>query len=389
MSSSVKPLAVAASMALLSAALFAGWTPVLAQSGATPARPAASPSVRPAAATAEAFPGIGRGATAKEVAAWDIDVRPDFKGLPRGAATVTKGMEVWESKCASCHGIFGESNEFFHPIVGGTTQADITTGRVARLTDESFPGRTTMMKLPTLSTLWDYINRAMPWTAPKTLTVEEVYGVTAYILHMAEVLPEDFTLSHENMAQVQARLPNRNGMTTQHNLWPGRTMGNARPDVQAVACMANCATEPKVASFLPDFARNAHGNLAEQNRPVGPQRGADTTQPPPRSLQDAARISGAAAAAALATPAAASEGSVAMALAQRHTCTACHGTDSRIVGPSFKEIAGKYGGQVDHLAGKIKAGSAGVWGAIPMPPQSLSDEDALALARWLAAGAPR
>jgi len=385
MSSSVKPMVAAATAGLLASALLALSAPVLAQ---TAAKPAAA-TARPAATGVAAFPGIGRAATPKEVAAWDIDVRPDFKGLPRGAGSVAKGMDVWESKCASCHGIFGESNEFFSPIVGGTTKADMATGRVARLTDESFPGRTTMMKLPTLSTLWDYINRAMPWTAPKTLTVEEVYGVTAYILHMAEVLPEDFTLSHENMAQVQARLPNRNGMTTQHSLWPGRTMGNARPDVQAVACMANCATEPKVASFLPDFARNAHGNLAEQNRPVGPQRGADTTQPPPRTLQDAARITGAATAAALATPAAASEGSVAMALAQRHTCTACHGTDNRIVGPSFKEIAGKYGGQVAYLADKIKVGSAGVWGAIPMPAQSLSDEDALALARWLAAGAPR
>jgi cytochrome c len=372
--------------ALAAAGLLAG---ALLTAAPAWAQTAAKPAAKPAAAGAAAFPGIGRAATPKEVAAWDIDVRPDFKGLPRGAGSVSKGMDVWENKCASCHGIFGESNEVFSPIVGGTTKADIQTGRVARLNDESFPGRTTMMKLSTVSTLWDYINRAMPWTAPKSLTVEEVYGVTAYILHMAEVLPEDFTLSHENIAQVQAKLPNRNGMTTQHHLWPGRSMGNARPDVQAVACMNNCATEAKVASFLPDFARNAHGNLAEQNRPVGPQRGADTTQPPPRTLQDAARITGAAAAAALAAPAAASEGALAMALAQKHSCTACHGAENRIVGPSFREIAGKYAGQVEYLAGKIKNGGAGVWGAIPMPPQTLPDEDTQALARWLAAGAGR
>jgi S-disulfanyl-L-cysteine oxidoreductase SoxD len=98
---------------------------------------------------ATAFPGIGRPATPREVAAWDIDVRPDFKGLPRGSGSVAQGMDVWEAKCASCHGIFGESNEVFAPIVGGTTKDDIERGRVARLTDEGFPGRTTLMKLST------------------------------------------------------------------------------------------------------------------------------------------------------------------------------------------------------------------------------------------------
>ena len=221
-----------------------------------------------------AYPGVGRAATPKEVQAWDIDVRPDFKGLPKGAGSVAKGMDVWEGKCASCHGIFGESNEVFSPLVGGTSKDDIQTGRVARLTDTGFPGRTTLMKVPTVSTLWDYINRAMPWTAPKSLSIEEVYAVTAYMLNMGGIVPDDFVLSDTTMAQAQARLPNRNGMTTDHGMWPGKGLGNGgKPDVKPVACMANCATEPKVASFLPDFARNNHGNLAEQQRMVGPQRG--------------------------------------------------------------------------------------------------------------------
>ena len=159
-------------------------------------------------AQAAAYPGIGRAATPKEIAAWDIDVRPDFKGLPAGAGSVAKGMEVWESKCASCHGVFGESNEVFSPIVGGTTQDDIKTGHVARLNDPSFPGRTALMKLSSVSTLWDYINRAMPWAQPKSLSVEEVYAVTAYILNMGNVLPDSFTLSDKNIAEVQERLPN-------------------------------------------------------------------------------------------------------------------------------------------------------------------------------------
>ena len=101
------------------------------------------------AASAQALPGLGRPATPKEIAAWDIDVRPDFKGLPKGAGSVSQGQDIWESKCASCHGVFGESNEVFSPLVGGTTADDIKTGRVARLRDPGFPGRTTLMKVPT------------------------------------------------------------------------------------------------------------------------------------------------------------------------------------------------------------------------------------------------
>ena len=122
----------------------------------------AAACVLPAAAQGK-FPGIGRDATAAEVKAWNIDVRPDFKGLPPGSGSVDKGQDIWESKCASCHGVFGESNSVFNPLVGGTTQDDIKTGRVATLMRPDYPGRTTLMKVPTVSTLWDYIHRAMPW----------------------------------------------------------------------------------------------------------------------------------------------------------------------------------------------------------------------------------
>lgn len=331
------------------------------------------------------YPGIGRAATPKEVQAWDIDVRPDFKGLPRGAGTVARGQEVWEAKCASCHGVFGESNEVFAPLVGGTTARDIETGRVARLTDPSFPGRTTLMKLSSLSTLWDYINRAMPWTNPKTLSTEEVYAVTAFILNLGGIVPDDFTLSDANIAQVQQRLPNRNGMTTDHGMWPGRSLGNGgQPDVRAAACMSNCATEPKVASLLPDHARNAHGNLAEQQRLVGAQVGADTTQPPGATRRGAAP--------AAAAPAADAATAKAVALARQHNCLTCHGMDSKVVGPGMSEIAKRYAGRADaleYLSKKIVAGGSGVWGPIPMPEQSLPAADVSALAAWLAQGAKK
>ena len=115
------------------------------------------------------YPGIGRAATAKEVAAWDIDVRPDFKGLPPGSGTVARGQDLWEERCAVCHGVFGESNTIFTPLVGGTTADDVKTGRVATLKRSDYPGRTSLMKVPTVSTLWDYIHRAMPWDKPKSL----------------------------------------------------------------------------------------------------------------------------------------------------------------------------------------------------------------------------
>ena len=337
------------------------------------------------------YPGAGRDATAKEVAAWDIDVRPDFKGLPPGSGTVAKGQDIWEAKCAHCHGIFGESNEVFSPLVGGTTAEDVKTGRVANLSRSDFPGRTTLMKVATLSTLWDYINRAMPWNNPKTLKVDEVYSVTAFLLSLANVVPDDFTLSDKNIAEVQKRMPNRNGMTTLHGMWPGKEFGGTgKPDVlpPATLCMKDCVTEPKVASLLPEFARNAHGNLVDQNRIIGPQRGADTTQPERKAGAPAPVASAAAPAATKAAePAAGTK--AALSAIQKNNCTACHAIDKKMVGPGFQEIGKKHAGKADYLVGKIKSGGAGVWGPIPMPPQTLSDADAKVIAAWIAQGAPK
>ena len=352
-------------------------------------------AVQGVAAASDRFPGIGRAATASEVAAWDTDVRPDFKGLPAGSGSVVAGQEVWENKCASCHGVFGESNQVFTPIVGGTTADDIRTGRVARLTDAAYPGRTTLMKLPTLSTLWDYINRAMPWNQPKSLSVDEVYAVTAFILHLGDVVPANFSLSNQNMAQVQARLPNRFGMTTTHALWPDAGLGGTgKPDVLARACVRDCLPGAAVSSSLPDFARNQHGNLAEQNRLIGPQRGADTSRAESRQALVTGASGAALAPVALvvaARPGPAADGGAkaAIALASKFACTACHGMAQKIVGPGFSEIARKHSGKTEYLTGKIREGGSGVWGPIPMPSQTLSEADARTIAVWLAAGAAK
>jgi len=352
------------------------------------AQTAAPPAAAVPAASTKPWAAIGRPATQSEIKAWDIDVRADFKGLPPGKGSAEKGMDVWEAKCASCHGTFGESNEVFTPIVGGTTAEDMKTGRVANLRRTDFPQRTTMMKLSQLSTLWDYINRAMPWNAPKSLSVEEVYAVTAYILALAEVVPDDFVLSHENIAEIQKKLPNRDGKVEYKEMW----LVTGKPDVQGDACMNNCGGPIKVTSILPDFARNAHGNLAEQTRDFGPTRGADTTRPALAGSVEQNRtvtLARTSAAPVVASPAAAAKAPA--AIAKDANCLACHGVEQKLVGPSFREIAGRYKDNktaLDLLAGRVRNGAQGTWGAIPMPANStLQDSEIRSVVEWILAGA--
>jgi cytochrome c len=322
------------------------------------------------------FKGIGRAATPAEVKAWDIDVRPDFKGLPKGKGNVERGNELFEEKCASCHGSFGESNEVFTPLAGGTTQDDIKNGHVRGLSSGELPQRTTFTKVATISTVFDYIQRAMPWTAPKSLKPDDVYAILAYLLNLQEIVPADFELSDKNIADVQKLLPNRNGMTTDHGMWPGAPakkggIGNGgKPDTNNKACMKNCKTEVRIGSVLPEYARDAHGNLAEQNRDFGPVRGQQTA-------------GGKAAAAPVAA--------TTMDMANKNGCMACHGVNNKIVGPGFNEVIARYKDQPDaedRLVAKVKAGGQGAWGSIPMPPNAhVSDADLKTLVKWILSGA--
>jgi len=333
----------------------------------------------PAANTSKPYMNMGRSATPAEVAAWDIDVRPDFKGLPVGSGSVAKGQALWEQKCASCHGIFGESNEVFTPIAGGTTKDDMKTGKVASLTSEKQPQRTTLMKVATVSTLWDYVYRAMPWNAPRTLTVDETYSLVAFMLNLGEIVPDDFVLSNKNIAQVQAKMPNRNGMTQKHGMWTLK----GTPDVKNTACMNNCAQHVAVGSVLPDYARNAHNNLAEQNREYGPYRGVDTTKPPLAAMPSSGMMM-------VSTASAAPKAAGPADLFKKENCSACHAPAAKLVGPSIADVANKYKGVANAqamLEKKVKAGGAGVWGAIPMPAQTqLSDADNKILVQWMLNG---
>ncbi len=332
-------------------------------------------SVLGSASAFDNFKSVGRQATPAEIKAWDIDVRPDFKGLPKGKGNVERGNELFEEKCASCHGSFGESNEVFTPLAGGTTRDDIKTGRVKGLSSGELPQRTTFTKVATISTVFDYIQRAMPWTAPKSLKPDDVYAILAYLLNLQEIVPADFELSDKNIADIQKLLPNRNGMTTDHGMWPGAPakkggIGNGGvPDVKNVACMKNCKPEVLIGSTLPEYARTAHGELADQNRNFGPIRGTRTLGPEAaKKAADASTLD----------------------LATKSGCMACHGLKNKIVGPGYNEIVARYQGQPDaesRLIAKVKAGGQGVWGSIPMPPNAhLKDDDLTTLVRWILGG---
>lgn len=339
-------------------------------------------------ATAKELPGIGRTALPKEIAAWDIDVRGDFKGIPKGKGSVALGNKVWDEKCASCHGTFGESMEVFGPIVGGTTKEDMKVGKVKALWDGSEPKRSTLMKVATLSTIWDYINRAMPWNAPKTLTTNEVYGVVAYILNMGEILPADFVLSNENIADVQKIMPNRNGMMSQldpknthdFNMWKTKGKG----DVKNEACMKDCIKKIEITSVLPDYACDAHGNIAEQNRHFGAVRGADkliACDPHPsiaelNTIYNAPYKPGASTkgiTVAITKPTTVAPEvteATGVEMLKQNKCTACHGMTKKIVGPGFAEVTAKYKGDATaeaHLISVVTNGGSGVWGG-SMPP---------------------
>ena len=315
--------------------------------------------------------GLGRTPTPQEVAAWDIDVRPDGHGLKKGKGTVAQGQKIYDVQCASCHGTFGESNRYM-PVAGGVRKEDLKTGRAAALRDAAGI-RTLGTKLNYATTLWDYIYRAMPWTNPQSLTIDETYAVTAYVLHLNEIVPATFELDERALLAIQ--MPNRNGLTTAHGL--GSVKG--KPDAQGTLCMKDCVNEVKIASEMPEFARNQNGNLAGQKRPLGPMRGIDTAR------YDAGKpgaVTAAAASSAAPDP---------KDLLTRNACVACHGLTTKIVGPGFSEIASKYHGRADaetYLTKKVREGGQGVWGAIPMPPQAaISENDAGVIARWLVSGA--
>src|SRR6202166_3669577 len=165
------------------------------------------------------FYGYGKTATPEQIAGWDIDVRgDDGAGLPTGKGTVQRGSEVYAEQCAACHGTFGEGEGRFPKLVGGA----------GTLRDDR-PEPTVGSYWPFAPTLWDYINRAMPMPAPHTLSADDVYALTAYILNLNDIVPNEFVADRDSLPKV--KMPNRDGF-----IWT-----DPRPDTVARTCMNACA----------------------------------------------------------------------------------------------------------------------------------------------------
>ncbi len=166
--------------------------------------------------------GFGKTATAEEIQGWDIDIRPDGMGLPAGEGSVADGEALYEQLCATCHGLFGEGEGRWPVLAGGEDT----------LTEER-PVKTVGSYWPYASTLYDYIRRAMPFTAPRSLSDEQTYQLSAYVLYLNEIVDEDFVANKETLAAVE--MPNQEGFFV-----------DPRPDVSNTRCMENCADPSKL-----------------------------------------------------------------------------------------------------------------------------------------------
>jgi S-disulfanyl-L-cysteine oxidoreductase SoxD len=151
-------------------------------------------------AVATAFaqgPGLGHAISEADVAAWDISILPDGTGLPAGSGTAEQGSKVFAAKCAVCHGENGKGGSAA-ALVGGQP---LTSGIETTKTVANF--------WPYATTIFDFTRRAMPWPRPRTLTNEEVYALTAFILAQNKIISADQVMNAQTLPKV--RMPNRDG----------------------------------------------------------------------------------------------------------------------------------------------------------------------------------
>ena len=142
-------------------------------------------------------PGLGKPLSAADLAPWDISVMPDGSGLPPGSGTAAQGAQIYTQKCVACHGEKG---------VGGSASGLIPKGPITSING----GEKTIGNFwPYASTLFDYIRRAMPWQQPKSLTNDEVYALTAYILALNKIIDDGAGLDAGTLAKI--KMPNREG----------------------------------------------------------------------------------------------------------------------------------------------------------------------------------
>ena len=155
-------------------------------------------AIAAAPAAAADNPQFGRPVTAADIAAWDISIGPDGAGLPPGKGTVAQGETVFAAKCQACHGEKG---------AGGPN--DRLVGGAGTIAPDKTPVKTVGSYWPYATTLFDYVRRAMPLNAPQSLTPNEVYAVSAYVLFLNGIIGVDDVIDAQSLPKV--RMPNRDG----------------------------------------------------------------------------------------------------------------------------------------------------------------------------------
>ncbi len=170
--------------------------------------------------------GLGRPALPEEVKAWDIDVRPDGLGLPEGKGSVTDGETLFQTKCASCHGEFGEGAGRWPVLAGG--KDSLKSDR---------PEKTIGSFWPYTSTVFDYVHRAMPYGEAQSLSADETYAVVAYLMNLNDLVPSDFVLSKENFPKG---LPNEKNFYDDDRETTEKAFWNKTP------CMENCKAKVEI-----------------------------------------------------------------------------------------------------------------------------------------------
>lgn len=193
--------------------------------------------------------GLGRPATQNEVTAWDIDVRPDGLGLPEGGGDVETGEEIFAEQCALCHGDFGEGVDRWPVLAGG--QDTLASDN---------PVKTIGSYWPYLSTVYDYVHRAMPFGDAQSLSGDDVYALTAYLLYVNDLVEDDFELTRENFLEV--RLPNEENFYLDDRL--ESPLFSARE-----VCMADCKTNVEITkrARVLDVTPEQDANLEVEQNP--------------------------------------------------------------------------------------------------------------------------
>lgn len=316
-------------------------------------------------ATAQAGTGptyhLGTPVTPAQLSKWDIDVNGlTGAGLPPGHGSVNQGSKIWESKCAYCHGDFGEGAGKFPVIAGGA--GSLKSDR---------PEKTVGSFWPYAPTLFDYIKRAMPFPAPQSLSNDEVYALSAYILNLNDIVPKTAVMDATTLAAV--KMPNRHGFIKAH--W----------DTKNTACMKNCLSTPlKVTSDLVSL------HVTPEEKEVG-----DVGSTVDRGPLDAAPAKAATAPAATAstgsahaTAAGPTFAQIAPIIAQR--CTVCHSSKPTQAGFSSAPMGVLFNtpAQIKSQVVKIKA-QAVTSHLMPIGNMThMTDAERALIGKWIADGAP-